>query len=154
MNKKGTLGTLYIGSLLSKRYFRVCDKAKQLAEVKKQKVVFPATTRIEVTLRTLGCAACELHEVMANPFAELLIVRRALAQVKYPDDDMWQKFLDEAREIGSAAALKKQPKKARRQQEHRLPLVVAAMCNAARHAQPIGASAVGPPQVSVACVVC
>jgi len=107
------LGTTYIGSPKSNRFFRIYDKYKQLLDTGKATFtkVFPHT-RIEYAVRRLGVTASDLIE-MENPFTKLLIADLAKAQVASDDED-WQAFIAESLQNGVPDTLSKRPKNKRK----------------------------------------
>lgn len=86
-------GTLYIGSQFGHRHFRIYDKKKHLAEVKKKHISKPLT-RIEAIHQGLKIKMDNLHSI-EYPFGTLIAVRKADLNSlvkKYPLDYEFRHF--------------------------------------------------------------
>jgi hypothetical protein len=111
VDKKGELGTTYLGSPLSALMFRIYDKHRQQLQTGFTPA-YKTHTRIEAASRHTGLTVSELTSKMANPFLRLEIADLLTAR-QLTNDETWQAFLDRALAVGSAQALSEHPKQRR-----------------------------------------
>lgn len=111
VDKTGSKGSIYLGSVKSNLRFCIYDKRKQQLE-KKAAVTHSKYTRIESRSRHIKLSPCELLSKMDNPFTKLQIADLHIARHTSQNNE-WQSFLNDCLEDGSAQALANLPKSQR-----------------------------------------